>query len=179
MKAKIDISKIPEFESFPDEVKQVISNTEIDVPGIDQSKYVLKEVFDRKASEASSLSKQLKSKMSEAEQAEADKAKLMSEMQAELETLKKEKTVSGYKAQYLALGYDENLASETALAMAEGKMETVFQNQKLFQEAREKSYKAAALDNQPNLSSGEPIGQKAKEKQELNQARKNLGLPPV
>ena len=145
MKAKIDISKIPEFENFPDEVKQVISNTEIDVPGIDQSKYVLKEVFDRKASEASSLSKQLKSKMSEAEQAEADKAKLMSEMQAELETLKKVKMVSGYKAQYLALGYDENLASETALAMAEGNTETVFKNQKLFQEAREKAIKRQRL----------------------------------
>ena len=179
MKAKIDIRKIPEFESFPDEVKQVISNTEIDVPEIDQSKYVLKEVFDKKASEASSLSKQLKSKMSEAERAEADKAKLMSEMQAELETLKKEKTVSGYKAQYLALGYDENLAAETALAMAEGKMETVFQNQKLFQDAREKSYKSEALDNQPGLSSGEPIGQKAKEKKETDNIRKSLGLPPV
>ena len=44
MKAKIDISKIPEFENFPDEVKQVISNTEIDVPGIDQSKYVLESI---------------------------------------------------------------------------------------------------------------------------------------
>ena len=77
------------------------------------------------------------------------------------------------------MGYDENLAAETALAMAEGKMETVFKNQKLFQDAKEKSYKAEALDNQPGLSSGEPIGQKAKEKQVTNNIRKNLGLPPI
>ena len=68
---KIDVTKIPNFETLPDDVKTAITGMDI-IP--DMSGYVEKAVFDRKASEASSLSKQLREKMTEDEQKTSEKS---------------------------------------------------------------------------------------------------------
>ena len=67
MKVKIDTTKIPNFDAFSEEQKAAISAMEIDVPEPDYTGWVKKDVFDKKASEAAELSKQMKSKMTEAE----------------------------------------------------------------------------------------------------------------
>lgn len=152
--AKIDVSKLAGYDSYPDEVKKAIEGYEI--PDADYTGYVKKDVFDKKASEASELSKQLKAKMTEQELADAESEKAFADMKAELETLKREKTVSGYKAKYLGLGYDEKLADETAIAMADGKTDIVFANQQKFLENQKKAIEAEALNKQPGVTAGDP-----------------------
>ena len=59
--------------------------------------------------------------------------------------MEKEKLISGHKARFLALGYEENLADETAKAMANGETDKVFANQKKFLETHDKAYKAQLM----------------------------------
>ena len=73
---------------------------------------------------------------------------------SELETLRKEKTIAGYKASYMANGYDEALAEATAQALADGDMAKVFANQKAHMEAHDKALKAEMLGNTPKPQGG-------------------------
>ena len=176
MKVKIDVANIPNYESFTEEQKTALSAMEIDVPDPDYTGWVKKDVFDKKASEAAELSKQMKSRMTEAEAAQAAREEEALAMKTELETLRKEKTVSAYKAKYLELGYEAELASLTAEAMADGKTDVVFENQKKFLETQKKTIEAQALNQQPSITSGDVPTTKTAEEQQLAQMRKWAGL---
>lgn len=75
-------------------------------------------------------------------------------LQEELNTLRREKTVSGYKAKFLAQGYDEKLANDTAEALASGEMEKVFANQQKFNLAQAEKWKNEALGGTPRPPAG-------------------------
>ena len=161
---KIDTSLIPNFDELPDEAKEAILRMEFaDAP--DMSQFVAKSVFDKKASEAAELSKQLKSKMTEEEQAAAKQAEVLAAMQAELENLRSEKAISEYTAQFLSLGYNEKLAKSTAEALHKGDMATVFKNQAAFVAEHEKAMKTDLLKNTPVPPAGN--GEKAPTKEDF------------
>ena len=67
--------------------------------------------------------------------------------------LRKERAVAGYKASYLAMGYDEALAEDTANALFAGDNAKLFENQKKHMEAVEKKAREEAL-----RGSGRPGG---------------------
>lgn len=71
----------------------------------------------------------------------------------ELAQLRKERAVAGYKASYLAMGYDEALAEDTANALFAGDNAKLFENQKKHMEAVEKKAREEAL-----RGSGRPGG---------------------
>lgn len=159
---KIDTTKIPNFENLPDEAKNAIIAMEFaDAP--DMSQFVAKSVFDKKASEAADLSKQLKSRMTEDEakaaQEAADRAALIERAEKAEQALAESK----YVAAYISMGYDDKLAKATADALVKGDTETVFKNQKIHQEAREKALKAELLKQTPSPASGNPDTGKTKE----------------
>ena len=159
---KIDTTKIPNFENLPDEAKNAILDMEFaDAP--DMSQYVAKSVFDKKASEAADLSKQLKSRMTEDEAKAAQEAADRAALIERAEKAENALAVSNYTAAYIAMGYDEKLARSTAEAMAKGDTETVFKNQKTHQEAREKALKAELLKQTPPPASGNPDTGKTRE----------------
>lgn len=159
---KIDTSKIPNFDTLPEDAKAAIIGMEFaDAP--DMSKYVAKSVFDKKASEAAELGKQLKSKMSEEEQAAAKAAEEREAIMAELEQLRAEKLVDQHTAKFLGLGYDENLARETAAALAKGDTEVVFKNHAKFIADREKALKAEILKSTPTPPAGDGAEKKTRE----------------
>ena len=168
MKVKVNVKDIPNYESLSAEEKiKALTEYEVDVPDRGMDGYVTKELFDKKASEAAALSKQLKSKMTESEIAEAESKQALEDMKAELDNLKKEKTISGYKAEYLGLGYSDETAQESAVALAEGNHAKVFELQKAFIEDQKKKASANALNNQPGLTTGKGItGQDAAKAQD-------------
>lgn len=128
---------------------------------VDLSGYVKKSVFDAKAAEASNLSKQLKGKMTEDEQkqaelaeaAEADK-KEKEELRARIAELEKNNTLREYTMSFNSLGFDEKLAGDTAAAMVEGKTDTVFANLKKFLADFEKSVEKKLMDKTPSPNGG-------------------------
>lgn len=152
---KIDTSKIPNFDTLPEEAKAAILGMEFaDAP--DLSNFVAKSVFDKKASEAAELSKKLRSKMTEDEQAAAQAAEERSAIMAELEALRTEKAVGEYTTQFMGLGYDQELAKSTADAIHKGDMATMFKNHSRFLADREKALKAELLKSTPTPPAGDP-----------------------
>jgi hypothetical protein len=125
--------------------------------------FVSKATFDKKASEASDLSKQLKARMTDDEAKAAKDEEEREALRARVEELEKERAVSNYVNAYLAMGYDEKLAKSTAEAVVKGDMNTVFANQKTFNEAREKALKAELLKSTPTPPPGNPDGGMKKE----------------
>lgn len=122
---------------------------------------VSKSALDKAASEAASYKKQLRDHLSEEEkaaadrqQAEADKNARIEELTRQVESLQKESAVAGYKANFIALGYEEKLAEATAKACADGDMSALFANQKTFLEARDKAYEARLLEKTPRPGAG-------------------------
>jgi hypothetical protein len=113
----------------------------------------LKETISRSNSEAAEWKRKYQSTLDEAtrkaEEAE-EKAKKDAELLAQLQ---KEKAIAGYRASYLAMGYDEALAEDTANALFEGNNERLFENQKKHMEAVEKKAREDAL-----RGSGRPGG---------------------
>ena len=120
----------------------------------DMSGYVSKATFDKKASEAAELSKQLKSRMTEDEAKKAAEAEEKANLIARLEQLEHEKAVSGYVASYLAMGYEEKLAKSSAEALAKGDMDTVFKNQTAHAASVEKALRTELLKQTPPPAGG-------------------------
>ena len=145
---KINTRKIEGYDDMTLEQKlSALEAYEVDEP--DYTGYVPKEVFDRTASELANSKKQLREKMSAEEIKAKEDADKWDALIKERDALLREKTISGHKAQYLALGYDEKLATETAEAMANGEIEKVFANQRKHNEALEKKIRADVLKGTP------------------------------
>ena len=143
----------------------------------DLSGYIKKELFDKKVSELAEIKKQLKEKMTEDERKEAERLEAEAALKAELEALRREKTVSDSKARFLGLGYDEKLAAETAKALADGDMDKVFANQQIHIENVKKAERAASLAGDPKPPAGSGGGDPDPAKDEINKIRKAAGLP--
>ena len=117
--------------------------------------FVSKATFDKKASEASDLSKQLKARMTDDEAKAAKEAEERAALLARVEELENERAVNSYMTAYIAMGYDEKLAKSSAEAAAKGDMATVMANQKTFTEAREKALRTELLKNTPTPPPGD------------------------
>ena len=146
--AKIDVTKIEGYAdmSAEDKLKALEG---YDIPDPDYSGYVKKDVFDQTASDLAAKKKALREKMTEDEvQKQKEKADLEN-MQKELDTLRRESSVSKYKAKLIGLGYEETLAEDTAEAIADGQLDRVFANQKKHLDALEKKIKNDVLKNTP------------------------------
>lgn len=135
--------------------------------------------FDKVSSELAAAKKQLRAKMTEDEQKEADRLANEEAMREELETLRKEKQQSTYKASYLAQGYDEQLAEATAAAMVDGDMDMVFANMKKYADGMERNLRAKILKETPAPPPGDDPEGEAKKNKELAALRKAMGLPPL
>ena len=169
---RIDTTKIPNFDTLPDEAKNAILEMEFaDAP--DMSQYVSKNIFDKKASEAADLNKQLKARMTEEEAKAAKDAEEKAALVARLEELERERAVSEYVTSYLAMGYEEKLAKSSAEALAKGDMATVFANQKTHTENKEKALRTELLkQTPPPPAGGTPTGIKKEDLAKMSLAEK-------
>lgn len=114
----------------------------------------LKTALSKSNSEAADYRKQLREKMSAEELALKDAADKIEALTKERDALLREKTVAGHKAKYLALGYDEKLAGETAEALANGEYDKVFAAQQKHHDAVEKKIRADVLKETPKPEGG-------------------------
>lgn len=142
--ANIDTTKIEGYESMTAEEK-VAALEAYSIADPDFSGYVRKETFDKTASELAQTKKDLKARMSDEEKAKIETEALLKQYKDEAEALKKEKTIATNKAELLAIGYDDSLATATAKAMVEGDIATVIKNQQLVIENVKKVAKGEAM----------------------------------
>ena len=108
---------------------------------------------------------------------------LLSEEEQELADLRKGKTVSEYKAKFVAQGYDEALAEETAKALADGDSAKVFANQSKFLEEYAKKVKADAIKKTPKPGAGAGSGSGTEDAvdygKKIEEAQKNGDITAV
>ena len=175
---RIDTAKIEGYAEMSAEDKlKALEEFEFETPAPkDSSDEVnkLKTALSKANSDAAEWKRQFREKQTEAERAEREKA-----VEDELRTLRRDKTVSGYQAQCLALGYTQELALRAAEAMADNDAAAIMACQQEFLDAKQKELEAAALNKQPTLTTGSPPTAQGADLEAINKQRRYFGLPPI
>ena len=120
-----------------------------------------------------------KAGLDEAKRAQVEREEHDKAVEDELRTLRRDKTVSGYQAQCLALGYTQELALRAAEAMADNDAAAIMACQQEFLDAKQKELEAAALNKQPTQTTGSPPTAQGADLEALNKQRRYFGLPPI
>lgn len=136
-----------------------------DIEYVDPTSVVAKDVYDRlklandkNSHDASEWKKKYNSTLTEQEQAKIASEQASAELQAKYDALLKETNVMKYTNQFLASGMDEKLAKSSAEALANGDMDTVFENQKKFASSVKKQVTDELLKDTPKPDGGNPNG---------------------
>lgn len=151
--AKVDVGKIEGYATMTAEQKlAALESFEIADP--DYSGFVRKDLFDKAASDTAKYKKELQAKLTEDEQKEAERQEKQQKLEASYNELLTKTRLSETKAEYLALGYDDKLATATAKAFIENDTKTIFENAKKFQDAQKQLWESEILNKQPGLPGG-------------------------
>ena len=180
--AKIDTAAIEGYAEMSAEDKlKALEEYEFETPAPKDSEEVtkLKNALSKANSDAAEWKRQFREKQTEAERAEAERKEHEAAVEDELRTLRRDKSVSGYVAQYLALGYTQELALKAAEATADNDAATIMSCQQEYIAAKTKELEAAALNKQPTLTPGAPPTAKQAEEEATNKLRQHFGLPPI
>ena len=179
---RIDTAKIEGYAEMSAEDKlKALEEYEFETPAPKENDEVtkLKAALSKANSDAAEWKRQFREKQTEAERAEAERKEREAAVEDELRTLRRDKSVSGYVAQYLALGYTQELALKAAEATADNDAATIMSCQQEYLAAKTKELEAAALNKQPTLTPGAPPTAKQAEEEATNKLRQHFGLPPI
>lgn len=177
---KIDTSKITGYAEMSAEDKlRALEEFEFEETKPDSGEAEkLKAALSKANSEAAEWKRQFREKQTEQERAEAERAEREKAVEEELRGLRRDKAVSGFATQCLALGYDKELALRAAEAMADNDAAAILACQQEFLEKTKKELEATALNKQPTLTAGSPPSAQTAEAEAQNRVRSYWGLPP-
>lgn len=151
--AKIDTTKIEGYDKMtPEQKLAALEGFEYEDNAAELEK--TKNALSKSNSEAAEWRKKHNALLSEEEKKKQEDAEKLTQMEKELAELRKGKTVSEYKAKFIAQGYSEALAEDTAQALADGDTTKVFVNQQKFLDEYAKTVKADALKKTPKPAAG-------------------------
>lgn len=165
--AQIDTSKIEGYENMTAEEK-VKAFESFNIPDPDYSGYVKKDVFDKTASDLAKAKKDLKDRMTEEEVKKAEAEAELQKYKEQALALQKEKNIATNKAQFIAAGYDEALATESAEALEKGDFATVFKNQTAVIERVKKDALGQAKASTPTPAGKATDGDKTVTREQFN-----------
>ena len=97
----------------------------------------------------------LKSKMTEDEKAENERAEREAARDLELETLRNRANIADFKAQFASVGFDDTLAQEAAEALNGGNTADVFGAIRKFIDTHDRALAEKAVLNNPTLPGGD------------------------
>lgn len=153
---KIDVAQITDYDSLSLEEKvAALENFEYD----DHSDAVAdlekhKEATNKATKEAAEYKKQLKALQDQQKTGNSKADETIARLQEQVNELTRQNTISSYTAQFVALGYDSELAADTAIATADGDVAKVFENMGKFLDAHDKQTKADILKQTPKPGQG-------------------------
>lgn len=156
--AKIDTSKIAGYSAMSAEEKlAALEAFEVEDTKSEIENY--KKMINKASSEAAEWKRKHNALLSDEEKAKAEaeeerqrKDNEFAEMQKRINDLEKEKMVATYNASFVSMGYDAELATKTANALADGKMNEVFAYMKQHGDNKEKELRAEILKSTPTPS---------------------------
>ena len=154
--AKIDVGGIDGYDTMTVEEKlAALESFEYDDHSAelaDLEKY--KDATTKATHEAAEYKKQLKTLQDQQKTGNTKADETIARLQEQVDELTRQNTISSYTAQYVALGYDTELAAATAIAITDGDVATVFENQRKFLDAHDKQTKADILKQTPRPGQG-------------------------
>ena len=156
--AKIDTSKIAGYSAMSAEEKlAALEAFDISDNASEIDNY--KKMLNKASSEAAEWKRKHNALLSDEEKAKAEaeeerqrKDNEFAEMQKRINDLEKEKMIATYNASFVSMGYNAELATKTANALADGKMNEVFAYMKQHGEDKEKELRAEILKSTPTPS---------------------------
>lgn len=156
--AKIDTSKITGYSAMSAEEKlAALEAYEVEENTSEIENY--KKMISKANTEAAEWKRKHNALLSDEEKAKAEaeeerqrKDNEFAEMQKRINDLEKEKMVATYNASFVSMGYNAELATKTANALADGKMNEVFAYMKQHGEDKEKELRAEILKSTPTPS---------------------------
>lgn len=143
-------------DSYKEGMTEEEISTALESVGIATSKETdrLKGALSKANSEAAEFKKQLRSKQSADEAAAAARQEEWDNLAKENAELKRSIALSVNKGKLIAMGYDEKLADDTAIAMVDGDMDKVMANQSKYIEAQRKVIQAEHMRATPRPAAG-------------------------
>ena len=139
------------FDSMTTEEKLAALQDAVDGYNPEDNGFIAKATFDKTASQLSESKKQARDAQAAVKTAQ-DNAKTLEDRIAELEKIGK---ISDAKAKYLALGYADELATSSAKALIDNDMDTLFANQKTFNESVQQMQRQKSLTGMTQPSAGQ------------------------
>lgn len=135
-------------------VENQTQEAKVDVSALQAEIERLKNDRSKANSEAAEWKRKHNELLSEDEKKKQAEQEEIANMKAEIEQLRKEKTVSEYNAELSGLGFEKELADATAKALSDGDTKTFFKNLGTFKTALEAKIKAELMDNTPKPNGG-------------------------
>lgn len=146
--AKIDVSKIPGYAEMSAEEKlKALEDYEYDDGASEIERY--KNATSKANSEAAEWKKKHNALLSEEEKAKQENADYIAKLEKQNAELLEERDVAKHKTELLAMGYSEELATETANALFKGDIAKVLKNQATFVAEQKKAVIAESVKNTP------------------------------
>jgi len=154
---KIDTTKIEGFDamSAEDKVKALqdyeyeASVEDKDVKSLQDTISKLKDSVSKANKESAENKRKFLETLSESERKEQERIEADAQLKAELDALRKEKTVNGYTKQLMGLGIEGSLAEKMANELPTGIGEQFFAGFKKFKEDFEKNLRAEITKETP------------------------------
>lgn len=145
---KIDTSRIEGYADMSTEDKlKALEGFEYEDNAAELARQ--KNAISKANSDAAKWKQKYNDMLSEDERQKQEQVDSIASMQKELDELRTAKTVSEYKAKFVAQGYAEDLADDTAKALAAGDSAKVFANQQKFLDEYAKKVKSDILKSTP------------------------------
>lgn len=142
--AKIDTGLIEGYADMtPEQKVAAIEAFEYEDHAAEVERY--KNAASKANSEAAEWKKKHNALLSEEEQKKQANDEELASLRKKVEEMEKEKLIAFNKSKFLALGYDEALAGETAQAMADGDSAKLFANHEKFLATHDKAFKAKLM----------------------------------
>lgn len=154
----------------------VAEDTNVTIDNRDAEIANLKKLLSNANSEAAKYKRELRDRESALEQNKTEATNKTADLERQVAELQRINTVNTYKAQYMSLGFDEETATSTATAMADGDTETIFANLKSLTKSLSDAAVVKAMDAQSGLSVGNPPNKDALEEAKYNDMRAAAGL---
>lgn len=130
--------------------------------------------LDTAASDAAEWKRQYRATLDETARKEAEQNELNAARDAKLAAYERNDAVNTKVTKYLAMGYPEDLARQSAEAYVDGNDEVVLEIQKQFMSQFETKVKASLLSQQPQVTPGEPPTGVGAEAPEIAAFRKGI-----
>lgn len=130
------------------------ASLEAKIKALEAERDKLKNSVTNASADASEWKKKYQATLSEQEKAAEEQSEATAAMQKELEDLRNERNIANHKSQFVSIGFEENLAEESAKALNEGNIAKVFDGIRKFIESHDKAMAEKAMLNNPTLPGG-------------------------